>query len=109
MSHQSQLCRRLIQTRHMAMLISLLVAFCYCSRAQQPLRDVVGAPAPLSHSPAEQSDLARDNLNRVAAPAILLKEILIGDPGLMVELKRFVAQEASDNGQLISDEDLTDD
>jgi len=93
----------------MATLVGWLLIFCYCSRAQQPQRDVVGAPAPLSHSPAEPSDLAKDNLNRVTAPAILLKEILIGDPGLMVELMRFVAQEASDNGQLISDEDLTDD
>ena len=37
-----------------------------------------------------------------------LKEVLLRDPGLLVELKRLIAKEASNNGQVIVDEDLTD-
>jgi polysaccharide biosynthesis/export protein len=55
------------------------------------------------------SDLGRDNLSRVAASATELKAVLIKDPGLMVELKRWVAKDATDHGQVISDSDLTND
>jgi len=61
-----------------------------------------------SNPPAAPSDLTRDNLNHVAASPILLKEVLTGDPGLMVELKRWMAREAADNGQFVNDENLTD-
>jgi protein involved in polysaccharide export with SLBB domain len=54
------------------------------------------------------SELTRDNLDRVAATAAQLKTVLIKDTGLMVELKRWMAREASDNGQVVTDEDLTD-
>ena len=57
---------------------------------------------------AGQSELEKENLNYVAAAPALLKEVLIKDPGLLVELKRWIAREASDNGQVISEEDLTD-
>src|SRR5206468_10394556 len=52
--------------------------------------------------------LTRDNLDRVAASPAQLKAVLVRDTGLMVELKRWMAKEASDNGQVIADEDLTD-
>jgi protein involved in polysaccharide export with SLBB domain len=55
-----------------------------------------------------QSELERENLNYVAAAPALIKEVLIKDPGLMVELKRWIAKEASDNGQVVSEEELTD-
>ncbi|HXY15988.1 MAG TPA: polysaccharide biosynthesis/export family protein, partial [Terriglobales bacterium] len=54
-------------------------------------------------------DFARENLNHVAASASQVREILVKDPGLMVELKRWVAKEATDNGQLVEDDTLTDD
>jgi protein involved in polysaccharide export with SLBB domain len=54
------------------------------------------------------SELTKDNLDRVAASAAQLKEVLLQDTGLLVELKRLIAKEASDNGQVIVDEDLTD-
>jgi protein involved in polysaccharide export with SLBB domain len=54
------------------------------------------------------SELTRDNLDRVAASAVQLKAVLVKDTGLMVELKRWMAKEASDNGQVVADEDLTD-
>ncbi|PYU00911.1 MAG: hypothetical protein DMG34_18815, partial [Acidobacteria bacterium] len=54
------------------------------------------------------SDLTRDNLDRVAASPAQLKAVLVRDTGLLVELKRWMAKEASNNGQVIADEDLTD-
>jgi len=54
------------------------------------------------------SELTRDNLDRVAASAAQIKAVLVRDTGLMVELKRWMAKDASDNGQVIADQDLTD-
>jgi protein involved in polysaccharide export with SLBB domain len=54
------------------------------------------------------SDLERGNLSRVAASPAQVREVLIKEPGILVELKRWVAKEASDNGQIVSDENLTD-
>jgi protein involved in polysaccharide export with SLBB domain len=44
----------------------------------------------------------------VAASVGQLVAVLHKDPGLMVELKRWIAKDATDHGQLISDSDLTD-
>jgi protein involved in polysaccharide export with SLBB domain len=55
------------------------------------------------------SDLGRENLSRVAASATELKIVLLKDPGLMVELRRWIAKDATDHGQVISDSDLTND
>jgi len=64
--------------------------------------------SPSLRQQAGQSELEKENLNYVAAAPALIKEVLIKDPGLLVELKRWIAKEASDNGQVISEEDLTD-
>jgi polysaccharide export outer membrane protein len=53
-------------------------------------------------------ELAIQNLDRVAASAAQIEEVLRKDPGLMVELKRWVAKEATDNGQVVEDSDITD-
>jgi polysaccharide export outer membrane protein len=55
------------------------------------------------------SDLALQNLSRVAASPSEIKTILVKDAGLMVELKHLVAKDATDHGQIVSDSDLTDD
>jgi polysaccharide export outer membrane protein len=55
------------------------------------------------------SDLSRDNLSKVAASLLDLKAILAKNTGLMVELKRWVAKDATSHGQVISETDLTDD
>jgi polysaccharide export outer membrane protein len=60
-------------------------------------------------TPTIGSDLGRDNLSRVAASAAELKAVLLTEVGLMVELKRWVAKDATDHGQIISDSDLTND
>jgi polysaccharide export outer membrane protein len=54
-------------------------------------------------------DFARENLNHVAAAASQIREVLVKDAGLLVELKRWVAKEATDNGQIVEDAALTDD
>ena len=54
------------------------------------------------------SDLGRENMNRVAASAAQIESILHANTGLMVELKSWIAKDATDHGQLISDSDLTD-
>lgn len=57
---------------------------------------------------ADLSDLAKDNLNRVAASSIQIRTVLLKDAGLLVELKRWVAKEATDNGQVVEDSNLSD-
>jgi protein involved in polysaccharide export with SLBB domain len=58
--------------------------------------------------PVPQSELARQNMTHVAASVGQLVAVLHQDPGLMVELKRWMAKDATDHGQLISDTDLID-
>ena len=77
------------------MLLLFAGAFPVCS--QQP-----------ASNPSTTSDLAAQNLNRVAATATQVQEVLRTDAGLLVELKRWVAKEAADRGQLIDDQDMTD-
>ena len=48
----------------------------------------------------EESELAKDNESRVAASAVQIRVVLLRDPGLLVELKHWIAKEATDNGQL---------
>jgi polysaccharide export outer membrane protein len=60
-------------------------------------------------APMPSSDLGRENFSRVAAPASELKAVLLKDAGLMVEVRRWIAQDATDHGQVIGDQDLTSD
>jgi len=53
-------------------------------------------------------DLTQENLRRVAASATQIRSVLVKDEGLMVELKRWVAKEATDSGQIVEDSNLTD-
>jgi len=45
--------------------------------------------------------LALQNLSRVAASAAEIKGVLVKDAGLMVELKHWVARDATDHGQIV--------
>ena len=62
-----------------------------------------------SSATVQSSELGRENLSRVAASAADIKAALLKDTGLLVELKRWVAKDATGHGQIISDGDLTDD
>jgi protein involved in polysaccharide export with SLBB domain len=54
------------------------------------------------------SELAKDNLDRVAASESQITAVLNANPGLFVELKRWIAKDAADRGQIVNDSDLTD-
>jgi protein involved in polysaccharide export with SLBB domain len=49
-----------------------------------------------------------DNLGRVAASAEDINAVLKKEAGLMVELKRWIANNSSNHGQVVEDKDLTD-
>jgi protein involved in polysaccharide export with SLBB domain len=87
----------------------LISAFGLPVVAQQSEQKRIPENAPaVQRQQAGQSELEKENLNYVAAAPAQIKEILIKDPGLLVELKRWIAKEASDNGQIVSEEGLTD-
>lgn len=92
-------------------LVSLLLGIALISNAQeqpQSSRRTAAPPDVPISSGQVTSELTKDNLDRVAASPAQLKAILVQDVGLLVELKRWMAKEASENGQIIVDEDLTD-
>ena len=64
--------------------------------------------AAVSTRSLEPSDLSKENLERVAASSVQLRTVLIKDPGILVELKRWVATEATNSGQVVEDAALTD-
>ena len=66
------------------------------ARSQQPQNVVQRA-----------SDLAVRNMSRVSASPEEIKSVLLRDTGLMVELKRWVAKDATNQGQVVIDSDLT--
>jgi polysaccharide biosynthesis/export protein len=58
--------------------------------------------------PVSQSELAQQNMAHVAANSEQLALILHSDPGLMVEVKRWIAKDATDHGQIITEADLAE-
>ncbi len=60
-------------------------------------------------NPAVGPELARQNLSQVGASAEDIKVVLVKSPGLMVEVRRLVAKDATDQGQIITERDLADD
>src|SRR5690242_17773074 len=54
------------------------------------------------------SELERANLSLVSASSADIKAFLVKDAGLMVELKTWVATDATNHGQVVSESDLTD-
>jgi len=96
--------------RDLKAVAAILVLFsCPSLMAQQPeqRRTSENSQATQRQQPG-LSELEKENLNFVAAAPALIKEVLIKDPGLLVELKRWIAKEASDNGQIVNEVDLTD-
>ena len=90
-------------------LLFLGMTFCSSLSAQQQVdRQRPREQEAVSYGVKETSDLAQDNLNRVAASAAQIRIFLARDEGLLVELKRWVAKEATDNGQVVDDSNLTD-
>src|SRR5579863_2272824 len=92
--------------------LCLALAFAFCGSAhaqQQAERPRATRGQDRNASGVEQApDFAQENLGRVAASAIQIRAVLVKDEGLLVELKRWVAKEATDSGQVVEDSQLTD-
>ena len=104
------------------MLCSILVAFMFAGTSidQAQEQERPGAPQrqerPVqSQRPERQdqqdhaADWATDNLDLVSASPTQIREVLAKDPGLMVELKRLMAKQAIERGQIVAEQDLADD
>ena len=90
--------------------LTLAVFFCPLAHAQlQSDRPRRPSEQGRNEYGVEQApDLTQENLGRVAASAIQIRSVLVKNEGLMVELKRWVAKEATDSGQIVEDSNLTD-
>jgi len=74
------------------------------SPRQMEKTDKAGQAELLPHLP----DIVSDNLDRVSATAEQILQIADRDPGMMVELKRLLAEDAGTSGQILEETDLTD-
>src|SRR5208283_2899268 len=86
----------------------VVLAFCVSAQPQETNRQPLPSSGASRIANQEASELENGNLLRVAASPSQIEEVLLREPGILVELKRWVAREASDNGQIVSDEELTD-
>jgi protein involved in polysaccharide export with SLBB domain len=57
---------------------------------------------------SQPNDLANENYEHLAAAPRQLQEVLMKDPGLLVELKRLAIKQTTDDGQIVEDSSLTD-
>lgn len=85
-----------------------LLGLAWGAVAQPAQKQVSSSPEMQRPQVAQASELSQENNDRVAASAAQIKAILVTDTGLLVELKQWIAKEATDNGQVVSDEELTD-
>ena len=83
-----------------------LLSFPGWAQETRPAQSNTNSPSAVQN-PAP-SDLATENLTRVGASAGQIQSVLVRDPGLLVELKRWMAKEAADYGQVVDDASLTD-
>jgi polysaccharide export outer membrane protein len=60
-----------------------------------------------AHGPL-RGGIVADNLDRVAATAEQILEVVNRDAGLMVELKRAIAEDAGESGQILEESDLSE-
>jgi polysaccharide export outer membrane protein len=85
--------------------------FCAASAAQQESRQGeaqrTGTEA-AARVPGHPADIVSDNLEKAAATADQILEVLNKDVGLMVEFKRLLARDAGASGQILEEADLTD-
>jgi protein involved in polysaccharide export with SLBB domain len=98
-----------------AALLAASAAQAHESPGQQP-DEIKKRPAPSTEMEAQKkneqaprgSGIVADNLDRVAATANQILEIVNGDAGLMVELKRVLAEDAGESGQILEESDLSE-
>src|SRR5437899_5118495 len=100
--------------KKMSQLIGLLaLGLLYCTQAysQQQTQGSAaqgsGRETP-TRVPLHSPDIVSDNLDKAAASADQILEVVNKEAGLMVELKRLLAQDAGASGQILEEADLTD-
>jgi protein involved in polysaccharide export with SLBB domain len=104
----------MIQVKNrMTWLLVVLLAFGHSSRAQQNPSTPTTPPTKQNSAYTATTrqntyELEKENSEHVAASVEQIRVVLIKDPGLLVELKHLVAKEATANGQLVDDRDLSD-
>jgi polysaccharide export outer membrane protein len=72
------------------------------------LLGLAGASAARPQERERASDWATDYLELVSASPEQIRDVLAKDPGLMVEVKRLMAKQAFDKGQIVGEQDLAD-
>jgi protein involved in polysaccharide export with SLBB domain len=77
--------------------LACALLFCAAAYSQQESRHRVAQP-----------DIISDNLEKAAASADQILEVVNKEAGLMVEFKRLLAQDAGASGQILAESDLTD-
>src|ERR1700681_30989 len=80
----------------------------HCQTQPAPQNTGVGSDSRRSRRLSQPSDLANENYEHLAAAPRQLQEVLVKDPGLLVELKRLAIKQATDDGQIVEDSSLTD-
>src|SRR5215469_13384501 len=93
-----------------ATLLAVSLAVPVTQAQQQPQQPGAqrSAARPSADVPARPPDIISDNLDRVAASADQILEVLNREVGLMVEFKRLLAKEAGISGQILEESDVTD-
>lgn len=99
-------------------LLVLTVAVLPVARAQEQSPSQSAPPPPPAQAqttPQQQTinvnaatPLAKQNLSLVGASAKDIEAVLKLEPGLMIELKRWAADDATSHGQILTADDLTD-
>src|SRR6266513_2250425 len=92
-------------------LLALTLLFCvqgYPQRQSQGSAAQGSGTETPARIPLHSPDIISDNLDRVAASADQILEVVNKEAGLMVEVKRLLAQDAGVSGQILEESDLTD-
>src|SRR5712664_1926910 len=92
-------------------LLALPLLFCsqgYAQRQTQGSAAQGSATETPARVPLHSPDIILDNLDKAAASADQILEVVNKEAGLMVELKRLLAQDAGASGQILEEADLTD-
>jgi protein involved in polysaccharide export with SLBB domain len=108
--HQGEIMLKQINSKVLFSGFSLAFLFCAPCYAQQQVERPRSTrePARNDYGVEQAPDFAQENLRRVAASSTQIRAVLVNNEGLLVELKRWVAKEATDSGQVVDDSSLTD-
>src|SRR6202162_1528795 len=94
------------------LLILCLISYSVRAQVQPPQQNTREGNSSSSGKPRPSprvSDLAAENYGHLTAAAADIRDVLVRDSGLLVELKRIAIKEATENAQIVEDSSLTDD